>query len=99
MRVGKQAEEVERVDPAQGRIRIGKDASQDRYVADNPMTPVDVVDATLLLERLRVGKSGTTKFSGNTDWSAGDGAGGTGDGGPGVGGGSGGGGGPGAGGG
>ena len=90
MRVGKQAEEVERVDPEEGRIRIGKDASQDKYVADNPMTPVDVVDATLLLERLRVGKSGTTKFSRNTGWSAGGGAGGTGDGGPGVGGGAGG---------
>lgn len=56
MRVGKPAEEVERVDPDEGKIRIGKDESQERYVDHNPMTPLDINESVDLLERLRVGR-------------------------------------------
>lgn len=58
MRVGKPAEEVECVDPEEGKIRIGKDESQERYVGHNPMTPLNVSESFELLERLRVGRRG-----------------------------------------
>ena len=65
MRVGKSPKEVECVYPEKGKIRIGKDPSQVQYVADNPMTPVDVAEATPLLNRLRVGR-GSESGKGST---------------------------------
>ena len=66
MRVGKSPKEVECVYPEKGKIRIGKDPSQEQYVADNPMTPVDVAEATPLLNRLRVGRGSESGKVGST---------------------------------
>ena len=80
MRVGKPPQEVERVDPEQGKIRIGRDPMQERAIGQNPLTPIDIEQAAEIMNRLRVGRtSGRGSFVGkpgsDPGFSTGDGSG------------------------
>lgn len=82
MRVGKPPQEVERVDPEQGKIRIGRDPMQERAIEQNPLTPIDIEQAAEVMNRLRVGRYRSEggslggKPGNNPGWSTGDGGGG-----------------------